>query len=316
MTDPKSGLLRRSFIGEHGLRAGWSALIFPAIVVALSALGSRVVGHFFPQGHNQTESPGIEILSEGVLLIAIFMATWVMAKIEKRPMWSYGLTDSRMGRRFFGGLAVGVLSISVLVGALWSSRLLVFDRGFLSGTAIWGYAMLWAAQTLVVALVEEDLFRGYLLYTLARGLNFWWAALIMSALFGAVHGHNPGESPLGLITAALGSLVLCLSLRLTGSLWWAIGMHTGMNWAEVYLYGVNDSGVVTQGGLLQSHPVGAPIMSGGATGPEGSVYAVIVLLMVAGGLWLVWGRNRMQWSGFPIDASGTGMFGCSVDRHS
>lgn len=299
MTDSKSHLLRRSFIGEHGLRAGWSALIFLAIVVSLSALGGKLVGHFFPQGDHQMESPGIGILSEGVLLIAIFIATWVMAEIEKRPMWSYGLTDSRMVRRFFGGLAAGVLSISVLVGALWSSHLLVLDGGSLSGAAIWGYATLWAAQTLVVALVEEDLFRGYLFYTLARGLNFWWAALIMSALFAVAHGHNPGESPLGLITVAVGGLVFCLSLRLTGSLWWAIGMHTGMNWAEVYLYGVNDSGVVSHGGLLESHPVGAPIMSGGTTGPEGSVYAVIVLLMVAGGLWLVWGRNRMQWSGFP-----------------
>lgn len=47
MTDSKSGPLRRLFIGEHGLRAGWSALIFLAIVVSLSALGSMLVGHFF-----------------------------------------------------------------------------------------------------------------------------------------------------------------------------------------------------------------------------------------------------------------------------
>ena len=120
MTDSKSDLLRRSFIGEHGLRAGWSALIFLAIVVSLSVLGGMLVGHFFPQGDNQMGSPGIGILSEGVLLIAIFTATWVMAKIEKRPTWSYGLTDSRMVKRFFSGLAAGVLSISVMVGALWS----------------------------------------------------------------------------------------------------------------------------------------------------------------------------------------------------
>ncbi|MGC2801916.1 MAG: hypothetical protein WCA41_08775, partial [Candidatus Acidiferrum sp.] len=51
--------------------------------------------------------------------------------------------------------------------------------------------------------------------------------------------------------------------------------------------------------LLESHPVGAPIWSGGTTGPEGSVYAIIILLVVAGGLWLVCGRNRAQWSSFP-----------------
>ena len=299
MTGSKSRVLRGLFVREQGLRAGWSVLIFLAIVVVLSALGGTLVGHFFPVEDMHVVSPDTQILREAAVVLGLFIATWVMSKIEKRPVLSYGLTDSRMLRRFFFGLAVGLLSISALVGALWTTHLLVFDGRVLSGAAIWKYAALWAALDLLVAFFEEGLFRGYLLYTLTRGLNFWWAALIMSILFGAVHGHNAGESPLGLITVGLGGLVFCLSLWLTGSLWWAIGMHTGMNWAESYLYGVIDSGSVLQGGLLKSHPVGAPIWSGGTTGPEGSVYAVIILLVVAGGLWLVCGRNRAQWSSFP-----------------
>jgi uncharacterized protein len=298
MTGSKSRVLRGLFVNEQGLRAGWSVLIFLAIVVVVSALGGRLAGHFFPAKDMHVVSPETQIPMEAALVFGLFIATWVMSKIEKRPVLSYGLTDSRRMRRFFLGLAVGLLTISALVGVLWTTHLLVFDGRVLSGAAIWKYAALWAALDLLVAIFEEGLFRGYLLYTLTRGLNFWWAALITSLLFGAAHGLNPGESPLGLITTGVGGLVLCLSLWLTGSLWWAIGMHTGMNFAESYLYGVNDSGSVSQG-LLASHPVGAPIWSGGATGLEGSVYAVIVLLVVAGGLWLVCGRNRGQWSSFP-----------------
>jgi membrane protease YdiL (CAAX protease family) len=296
MTGSKSRVLRGLFVNEQGLRAGWSVLIFLAIVVVLSALGGKLVGHFFADKDMHLGPPYSLIPTEAALVFGLFIATWVMSKIEKRPVLSYGLTDSRRVRRFIFGLAVGLLSISALVGALWATHLLVFDGRVLSGAAIWKYAASWAALDLLVAFFEEGLFRGYLLYTLTRGLNFWWAALITSVLFGAAHGHNAGESPVGLISAGLGGLVLCLSLRLTGSLWWAIGMHTGMNFAESYLYGVIDSGTVSQGGLLASHPVGAPIWSGGTTGPEGSVYAIIVLLVVAGGLWLVCGRNRAQWS--------------------
>jgi uncharacterized protein len=299
MTGSKSRVLRGLFVGEQGLRAGWSVVIFLAIVVVLSALGGTLVGHFFPDKDMHLGSPYTLIPTEAALVLGLFVATWVMSKIEKRPVLSYGLTDCRMVRRFFFGLAVGLLLISALVGALWTTHLLVFDGRVLSGAAIWKYAALWAALDLLVAFFEEGLFRGYLLYTLTRGLNFWWAALITSVLFGAAHGHNAGESPVGLITAAVGGFVFCLSLWLTGSLWWAIGMHTGMNWAESYMYGVIDSGSVSQGRLLASHPVGAPIWSGGTTGPEGSVYAVIVLLVVAGCLWLVCGRNRAQWSSFP-----------------
>ncbi|HXR14707.1 MAG TPA: type II CAAX endopeptidase family protein [Terriglobales bacterium] len=297
MTGSKSRVLRGLFVREQGLRAGWSVLIFLAIVVVLSALGGTLVGHFFPVEDMHVVSPDTQILREAAVVLGLFIATWVMSKIEKRPVLSYGLTDSRMVRRFFFGLAVGLLSISALVGALWTTHLLVFDGRVLSGAAIWKYAALWAALDLLVAFFEEGLFRGYLLYTLTRGLNFWWAALITSVLFGAAHGHNAGESPMGLITAALGGLVFCLSLWLTGSLWFAIGMHTGMNWAEAYLYGVIDSGSVSQGRLLESHPVGAPIWSGGTTGPEGSVFALLVLGGMATAIWLTWGRNRAAASG-------------------
>ena len=33
--------------------------------------------------------------------------------------------------------------------------------------------------------------------------------------------------------------------------------------------------------LLATHPVGKPILSGGTTGPEGSIFVVLVLVIVA-----------------------------------
>ena len=52
-------------------------------------------------------------------------------------------------------MAVGLLSISALVGALWTTHLLAFDGRVLSGAAIWKYAALWAALDLLVAFFEE-----------------------------------------------------------------------------------------------------------------------------------------------------------------
>jgi hypothetical protein len=147
MNGSKSRVLRGLFVGEQGLRAGWSVLIFLAIVVVLSVLGGKLAGHFFPDKDMHVVSP--QILTEATLLLALFIATWVMSKIEKRPVLSYGLTDSRMVRRFFFGLAVGLLSISALVGALWTTHLLVFDGRVLSGAAIWKYAALWAALRII-----------------------------------------------------------------------------------------------------------------------------------------------------------------------
>lgn len=299
MSGPKAGLTHRVFKGEQGLRAGWSASLFLLIVLGVAVPGSMLTHRFVPEPAKGVDAPGIGLVHEGVLLLALFLATWVMAKIERRPVFSYGFTDARRVRRFATGVLTGVLVTSVLVAALYVSHLLVFDGQLLHGADIWRYAALWFVLCAVIAVVEEGLFRGYLLYTLARGLNFWWAALILSILFGAAHGGNLGEATVGLISAAVGGLVFCLSLWLTGSLWWAVGVHTGLGWCETYLYGVADSGLMSEGRLFATHPVGAPLFSGGPVGPEGSLYALLVLLLLAGGIWLIWGRMHPGKSGWP-----------------
>jgi hypothetical protein len=170
---------------------------------------------------------------------------------------------------------------------------LVFDERLLFGPAVIRYGLLWFAGFLLVGSAEEVYLRGYLQFTLTRGLSgiyrrlfgtlhadafgFWTAAAVLSVLFGAGHASNPGESPLGIIAAGLVGLVFCLSLWRTGSLWWAIGFHAAWDWAQSYLYGVADSGLAVQGHLFATHPAGPTYLSGGPTGPEGSVFLIPVL---------------------------------------
>jgi hypothetical protein len=77
-------------------------------------------------------------------------------------------------------------------------------------------------------------------------------------------------------------MMFCLVLWRTGSLWWAIGFHTTWDWGQSFLYGVADSGIMVQHHLLATHPVGKPLLSGGTTGPEGSIVILpIIILIVA-----------------------------------
>ena len=108
-----------------------------------------------------------------------------------------------------------------------------------------------AGDVFFTGIAEESLLRGYLQYTLTRGIGFWWGALLMSILFGVLHGHNQGESPVGLFSAGAVGLVFCISLWYTGSLWWAIGFHMAWDWAQSFFYGTSDSGMVAQGHFLQ-----------------------------------------------------------------
>ena len=288
------------FFGPHGLRAGWSLLIAFVLVFAFFTAGNHVLRatHLVtPHVLEHTPGPLPVFLSELVAFLAVALMTWIMAKVERRPVSVYGLGGDRKLSRFLVGTVLGLIAISLLVLILIQSKLLIIDQRLLFGSSILHYLLLWVPAFLAIGFFEEYLFRGYLQYTLARGLSglarylpkemdpravgFWLAAFIVSFGFGAVHGSNPGESPAGLICAGVASLLFCFSLWRTGSLWWAVGLHAAWDYGQSVLFGVADSGALFDHRLLQTHSVGTPLLSGGATGPEGSIFALVPLLLLA-----------------------------------
>jgi uncharacterized protein len=280
------------FFGPEGLRAGWGVLLFVLLFIGFLFLTGRVLRHFLPRGRPSAVFPlRLAFISESAQLIPLLLATGIMALIEGRSLLAYGYHGTARAVRFFSGLVWGFVALSALVFALWKAGLLAFDGVQLHGAAIWKYALGWAFLFLVVALFEESTLRGYLQFTLTRGIGFWWGALLLSCLFGFSHGTNPGETPVGLFGAAGVGLVFCLSLWYTGSLWWALGCHAGWDWAESYFYGTSDSGLMAQGHLLGEHPTGPLLWSGGTTGPEGSLLALGLIAVMALLMWLWWGRR-------------------------
>jgi membrane protease YdiL (CAAX protease family) len=296
---PKPPMVHRIFIGPDGIRAGWSLLIFVGLLAALM-YGIHLVAVRIhpPTGKPQAEiGATFAVLNELFPFLAILFITWLMSKIERRPNGVYGLGGGRKAPLVFIGAVWGFLCLSLLVGILWKSGLLVIDKRLLFGADVLRYGALWLFGFLLVGLLEEYLTRGYLQYTLTRGLagvyqaifktqqsevlGFWTAALCFSLMFGLGHSGNPGESPIGLLSAGSAGLVFCFSLWRTGSLWWAVGFHMAWDWAQSFLYGVADSGLMVQHHLLATHPVGKPILSGGTTGPEGSIFVIAVLLLIA-----------------------------------
>ena len=269
---PERGV-RWVFWGKDGLRAGWSALLFLVILAALATL-TLFLAHFFVHPNRNVKGPmGPKpgLIQEGLQLALILIATAIMAAIERRPMGMYGYSGRARLTRFCWGLVWGFVAISALVGTLWKFHWLVFDGQPMHGAIAWEYAAAWGAVFLLVGLAEESLLRGYL------------------------HGHNPGESPVGLFSAGAVGLVFCLSLWYTRSLWWGIGFHAAWDWGQSYFYGTSDSGMVARGHLLSEHPAGPLLWSGGPTGPEGSLLIVPLLIIMALAMWVWWGAGRTGW---------------------
>ena len=281
---PQPGAIKKIFVGPNGIRAGWRALIFLLIVIALGVVLSGILLLVFHrrQYGQSTLTPIGTGLTEGVLLLLTSVAALIMGRIEHRKYGEYGLPAKFAFRKdFWIGILVGFLAISgALLGIFaWHgfrlTGLAIHGKTILLATVLWGVAMV------VVGLAEEFAFRGYLQFTLTTGMGFWPSAFLLSGLFGLAHAGNPGESKFGLLSVVLFGLLFCLFLRRTGNLWWAVGFHAGWDWGQTFFYGVSDSGVPAYMNLFSCAFNGPAWLTGGTVGPEASVFTPIALVIVA-----------------------------------
>jgi len=281
--------LARVFVGEGGLRTGWSVLLF-GLLLAAAAFGAV---RLFPRlgGAPLVATPIPAMLRDATLSLLVLGVTWLMSRIEHRSALSYGLAGSRAFRKLVMGAFWGVVVFSTLIGLLAASGHLELEALALHGSAIAWYGLAWLLVFFLVAFAEENLFRGYLLFRLARGIGFWPAATVLSLGFGLIHLRNSSEVLLGIAGAAIGGMVFSLCLKLTGSLWWGIGFHAAWDWAESFLFGTPNSGYIMKGTLLSSRPVGDTLWSGGTAGPEASM---LLLPLLAAALFVVWLLRRRR----------------------
>jgi membrane protease YdiL (CAAX protease family) len=234
--------------------AGLSALI------GLLALGGWL--HFGPVALS-----GTDILKYGAFWGATFVLVGFVEEGMFRCYLQFTLTR---GINFWWALGVN---------ALICLELVVRSKG----NGVWGVYII-ALLGLVPCLLLQ--------LRKAEGAGFWQAAWVTSTLFGFVHTGNGGENWIGIFAAAAVGFVFCVSVRVTGSAWWAIGCHAAWDWAETYLYGAADSGNVAMGHYLTTSPAGNALWSGGTDGPEGSVLVLAILIGFLVALLLIYGRGK------------------------
>lgn len=279
---PISGA-RSIFWNEREFRAGWRLLIYLLFVVLfILAETFLMTALHLPQIARSGFTASSMLVQEIAGIIAAFAAAAIMGMLEARPFGGYGLPrDAAFGARFWQGALWGIAMIAAIIFLIRAFHGFSFGELALRGRALWGYAVLWGVVFIFVGLFEEFLFRGYAQFTLATGIGFWPGATALSAAFGVIHLHNSGEDRVGALSVFVIGMFFCLTLRRTGNLWFAVGLHAAFDWGETFLFSVPDSGLVAPGHLLNSSFHGPAWLTGGTVGPEGSVMAFAVVALAA-----------------------------------
>ena len=274
--------MRTLFIGPYGVRAGWRFAAYLLLLVSLLlafqifALPYAMAALRVPSGLTAYAMLVSEIF-EG---IAVFGATAVLAAFERKRIDAYGLPlRLAFGKRFWEGTAIGVVMAAAVAVAMIASGAMTVSGFALHGERLVIAAAVWLVAMLFVGINEEYMFRGYPLQTLARGMGFWPAAVLLSLLFGAAHLTKSDENAIDITNIILLGLLLCLTLRRTGSLWLAAGFHFSFDFMQFFVIGTRNGGAQPVDHLLNVTFPGPAWANGGPLGTEASYFMLPAILL-------------------------------------
>ena len=278
---PPQGPLEKIFLNDEELRTIWRVLLYGLFWITFSFGLDLLAIELL--GFSANPISAQRVLREDLLsFLAALGAALAMAKLERRPVDVYGLPRKQaFGKLFWLGCLLGLVEVSLLLGSIAAFGGYSFGPVSLHGLEIARWGGLWFVAFVAVGLSEEYLFRGYPQYTLARGIGFWPAAILLSFLFGAGHLWNPGESYVGAAGVIATGLLFAFTLRRTGNLWLAVGWHAAFDFGETFLYSVPDSGMLFEHHLSNATMHGPEWLTGGTVGPEGSVFSFLTMGIMA-----------------------------------
>ncbi len=272
---------RGTFLNNQSvLRPAWRFVLFLALYVLGGGLLDRVLTRIhFPDRAFVWSSFLLNYLVDFGFVAAI---AWLLSWVGREKFSSYGLPLVRNGGTLFGkGIVWGFVPSALILVPIYLAGGCEFHGLALHGGDLASYAVLWGAAMLALGFTEEFLFRGYALKTLGESIGFWPAAILLSSIFGLVHLlFKPHEDWIDPISVAVYGVFWCLTLRRTGSLWFAVGFHAASDYADMILFAEPNSGNDGKpivGHLLDVRFHGPDWLTGGPRGTEASVLVFAVL---------------------------------------
>ncbi len=266
--NPATQVLRK------GWRIPWLILWVAPVFIALRLLAIGV--------WTRLPAPMVKPAKSTAALASILVVLWIYRlfarkvehripseiKVDRDTPWHVGL-----GFLMGGGVMLIIVGTLAMAGCY---RVEAFNSPWTLLRAV----VFYLPQTFI-----EDFVFGLVLYRLLReGLGMRTALILAPFLFAAAHTGNDHESLLGLAEIFTAGTVLYYAFERTGRFWTIWALHFSWNFIMNGILGMANSGQDLSG-FIKPAITGPAWLTGGATGPEASVLAVGMDLLV---LFLLW----------------------------
>ena len=217
---PETRFLKWTLLGRNGIRSGWSAAIFIALMMLFTVILGRSAHYILHDRlhlkFGEFTAPS-SILNGALQFSGILGAAAIMAIIERRRVLAYNLTGPGSLRRFMTGILGGFIALSMLIAALYAGSWLHFGHAALSGAMIFELGSMWGIGFLFTGLCEEGVFRCYLQFTFTRGMNYWWSLGTITVFTAGALLNPQSNGAWGVFFMAALGLIPCLLLHLRKS---------------------------------------------------------------------------------------------------
>ena len=238
---------------------------------------------FLPQ---VTEAVGLGGMSDGmrfivemylstiVPLIGIFVYTGV-TKRNRFVLRSFLPGYQRNGMKtLLQGLLVGfVMNFGCIVCALVHGDIKLYYDFALSQIPL----MLFALVCVFIQSTSEELWcRGFVYERITIRYPLWVAIAVNGLFFAALHLANPGAAVLPIADIAVCGLAFSFAKWYTKSIWFPMGIHTAWNFTQNFLFGLPNSGLVSEASVftLDAASAKSNLIYDAAFGVEGAGPAV------------------------------------------
>ncbi len=211
--------------------------------------------------------------------IGSFVCILVYTAVTKRNRFVFesflpGHEKNRISKLLNGFLVGFLMNFGCILCALIHGDIKLYLNFTVSAIPFFLWAFLWV---FVQSSSEELWCRGFMYERIRVHYPLWVAIAVNGLFFAALHMANPGASALPIIDIAVCGLSFSIAKWYTGSIWFPMGIHTTWNFTQNLLFGLPNSGLVSEASVFSLDAASAQdsLVYNVAFGVEGAIPAVL-----------------------------------------
>lgn len=273
------------------IHKGWlRALIFFISTLIIFVLSQNLANIIVKSQFSHLDVFIRVLISRSIILTFIILTVYLFRKyLDNESFISLGFPLRNKGKDILHGIALGFVLMAICFIILTLTNHLIIIEVQLHPVALSMFFIIF----FIASLIEEVLFRGYLLNNLLKSFNKYIALIITAVLFSAVHLANPYLSVLVIFNLLLIGYLFGIYYIHVKNLWFSIFLHASWSFFQVAIFGFPVFGMKLKPLITQQFQ-GSPFLTGTNFGLEGSILITILTILSIFYLEKIYGKHRSK----------------------